>query len=89
MLEIAGMLFCVLVGMLILAIYGMRIEETYNDRKRAHGEEAKARATRKWLFAIFFPVIWPIALVVWAIKYLARVPVAVINLVKEMKIGKL
>lgn len=67
--ETTGLLFVVLLGLLAIGIYGQSIEEAYRDRRRAQGDgTAHARATRKWMFVIFFPLIWPVALVIWIVK---------------------
>lgn len=86
-LEVMGALFCVLVFFLVIAIYGMRIEETYKERRYGQGVE-RAKATRKWLFVIFFPVIWPIALVVWLGNGVWNGIKAMANIGKELQIGK-
>lgn len=87
-LEVLGMVLCILVGFFIIAVYGMYVEDAYNDRKAAHGVAERAKATRKWLFVIFFPVIWPIALLVWLVRSVLRGIKALVGITKEMQIGK-
>lgn len=86
-LEVMGILFCVLLAFTLIGGWGQMIEDTYHDRKGLQGARL-AKATRKWLFVIFFPIIWPIALVVWLVKQVFRGGVAFGNVIKELQIGK-